>query len=97
MALQVNPMELIKMIKSGQNPQQLLMSILEQSAMTSPMGANLLSLAKENKTSDIERIARNIAKEKGLDFDAEFNAFKEKIQGSSFCSTLKMAAIALPI
>ena len=78
MALQVNPMELIKMIKSGQNPQQLLMSILEQSAMTSPMGANLLSLAKKNKTSDIERIARNIAKEKGLDFDAEFNAFKEK-------------------
>lgn len=78
MALQVNSMELIKMIKSGQNPQQLLMSILEQSAMTSPMGANLLSLAKENKTSDIERIARNIAKEKGLDFDAEFNAFKEK-------------------
>lgn len=78
MALTVNPMELIKMIKSGQNPQQLLISILEQQAASTPMGANLLSLAKENKTAEMEKIARNIAKEKGLDFDKEFNAFKEK-------------------
>ena len=78
MALQVNPIELIQMIKEGKNPQQLLMSILEGQASANPMGANLLKLAKENKTSEIEKIARNIAKEKGLDFDTEFNAFKQK-------------------
>ena len=42
--------------------------------------AEIMGCTEESvvSTSDIERIARNIAKEKGLDFDAEFNAFKEK-------------------
>jgi hypothetical protein len=36
-------------------------------------------LAKENKTKDIEKIARNMCAERGLDFDKEFDAFKKKI------------------
>ena len=42
---QVNPMMLIQMIKQGKNPQQLMMSILEGSAASTPIGANLLQLA----------------------------------------------------
>ena len=76
--MQVNPMQLIAMIKNGQNPQQLLMSILEQNANT-PMGANLLNLAKGNKTQEIEKIVRNIYKQKGLDYDQAFNALKETL------------------
>ena len=76
MSLQVNPAQLIQMIKNGQNPQQLLMNILEGQAANSPMGANLLNLAKNNKTAEIEQIARNIAQTRGIDFDQEFNAFK---------------------
>ena len=64
MGFMVNPMELIKMIKNGQNPQQLLMKILEGQVGSTPMGANLLSLAKENNVAEIEKIARNVAKEK---------------------------------
>lgn len=79
MPLQVNPIQLIQMIRQGQNPQQLLMSILEQSAKNNPMGANLLQLVKENKTDQIEQIARNFSKERGLDFDKEFNAFKQQL------------------
>ena len=78
MGFMVNPMELIKMIKNGQNPQQLLMKILEGQAGSTPMGANLLSLVKENNVAEIEKIARNVAKEKGIDFDTEFQAFKER-------------------
>lgn len=78
MGFMVNPMELIKMIKNGQNPQQLLMKILEGQVGSTPMGANLLSLAKENNVAEIEKIARNVAKEKGIDFDTEFQAFKER-------------------
>ena len=44
-----------------------------------PMGANLLQLAKQNKTAEIERIARNLAQQKGLDYDTEFNAFKKNL------------------
>ena len=76
--MQVNPMQLIAMIKNGKNPQQLMMSILEQSAET-PMGANLLNLAKGNKTQEIEKIVRNIYQQKGLDYDKAFNALKETL------------------
>lgn len=70
-------MELVQMIKGGQNPQQLVMHALEQQAQGNPLYANLLSLAKNNQTTEIEAIARNMMKEKGLDFDTEFANFKK--------------------
>ena len=76
--MQVNPMQLIQMIKSGKNPQQLMLSILEQRSQNNPMYQNLMMLAKNNRTSDIEQIARNLAKERGIDFDKEFNAFRRQ-------------------
>lgn len=60
MSMNINPMQLIQMIKGGQNPQQLVMNMLEQQMQNTPMGANLLSLAKQNRSADIEQIARNI-------------------------------------
>lgn len=79
MPMNVNPMQLIAMIKNGQNPQQLMMSVLEDQASSNPMGVNLLNLAKGNQTEELEKIARNIAKDKGLDFDKEFSAFKQML------------------
>jgi hypothetical protein len=55
-----------------------MLSILEGQAGT-PMGANLLKLAREGKTAEIEQLARNLSKESGLDFDTEFNAFKQSL------------------
>lgn len=75
----VNPMELIMMIKQGYNPQQLLMNVLQNSMKGTPMGDNLINLVQQGNKSEIERIARNLAQHKGLDFDTEFNAFKNKI------------------
>ena len=73
----VNPMTLIQMIKQGQNPQQLLMSILSNSAGNSPINQNLINMIKQNKTADIETFARNYLASQGRDFDTEFNAFKK--------------------
>ena len=73
----VNPLMLIQMMKSGQNPQQLLMSILEGQAGTNPISANLLDMVKENRKGDIEQFARNYFASNGMDFDKEFNAFKQ--------------------
>lgn len=76
--LSVNPMELIQMIKNGQNPQQLVLRVLENNVGNSnPVLANLLSLAKQNRTDEIEKVARNLCQEKGIDFDKEFNSFKK--------------------
>ena len=43
------------------------------------MGDNLINLAQQGNKAEIERIARNLAQQQGLDFDTEFNAFKSKI------------------
>jgi hypothetical protein len=76
---QVNPMMLIQMIKQGKNPQQLMMSVLEGSASMSPVGANLLQLAKNNDTQGIEKFARNVFQSRGLDYDKEFNLLKQTL------------------
>jgi hypothetical protein len=44
-----------------------------------PLMANLLDLAKKNRGDEIERIARNLCKERGVDFDKEFNNFKKNL------------------
>lgn len=77
----VNPMQLISQIRQGQNPQQLMMNILEANAASNPVYANLLNMAKEGRTQDIEAFARNVAKEKGIDFDKEFSKFKKQYFG----------------
>ena len=77
MAYPVNPMQLIQMIKSGRNPQQLLASILEGQAANNPVSSNLLNMIKQNRTADIESFARNYFASQGKDFDTEFRAFKE--------------------
>ena len=81
MPYQVNPVELISQIKQGQNPQQLMLNILESEASTNPIVGNLLTLAKQNRTADIEAFARNVAKERGIDFDKEFSKFKKQYFG----------------
>ena len=75
----VDPKMLIQMIRQGQNPQQIMLNLLEQQASSTPLGKNLIDLAKQNKTAEIEQIARNLARERGIDYDKEFNAFKQKL------------------
>lgn len=73
----MNPMQLISMLCNGGNPQQLVMSLLQNEMGNTPMGQNLLSLAQKGDAPQIEEIARNICKQKGVDFDKEFSAFKQ--------------------
>lgn len=71
--------QIISMIRNGNNPQQLVMSMLQQQSANNPMLNNVLQLAKNNDQKGIEEIARNVAKEKGLDFDKEFLNFKHML------------------
>ena len=63
-------------MKNG-NPEQMMMSMLEQSAQNNPILENLLNMAKNNDSEGIESYVRNVAKEKGIDYDKEFNSFKQ--------------------
>lgn len=68
--------QIINMIKSGQNPQQVMINLL-QGMQNTPLGVNLLNLAKQNRGADIEQVARNLMREQGKDFDTEFQAFRK--------------------
>lgn len=76
--MNTNPMQLLQMIRGGQNPQQLMLSMLEKQSNT-PLGANLLNMARNNDTQGIEQVARNLASQKGIDFDKEFAAFRQQL------------------
>jgi len=75
--MNVNPIQLIQMIKSGQNPQQLIMSIFQGNSNNNPILQNAVNLAQKGDVSALEIIARNLAQQRGLDFDKEFTKFKQ--------------------
>ena len=75
----VNPMMIIQAIRSGQNPQQLMMNILENNMAGTPLGDNLIQLARQGKSADIEQIVRNMYKSRGIDFDKEFPNFVQRL------------------
>lgn len=78
--MNVNPMQLLQMIKGGSNPQQLIMSVLDQQAQQNPIYANIMKLAKDQDSAGLEKIARNLAQERGIDFDKEFANFKQNFK-----------------
>lgn len=78
--MNVNPMQLISMIKQGSNPQQLMLSLLEQNVSNNPVAQNIMELAKNGQGADIEKIARNLCAQRGVDFDKEFNSFKNSLK-----------------
>lgn len=75
----INPMQIIAMIKNGQNPQQLVLSMLENQMGGTPMGDNLLTMARNGQSADIEKFARNLFESRGIDFDKEFTSFKSQM------------------
>lgn len=76
--MQVNPkMQMfMQVIRNKDNPEQLIMSMLQQQAQGNPMLLNLLELAQAGKTQNIEQIARNMMEAQGVDFDKEFGDFR---------------------
>lgn len=76
----VDPKMLIQMIRQGQNPQQLMLSILQGQTYNNPLGKNLLNLAQSGQTSELEKVIRNMyAQQGGKNFDQDFEAFKRAI------------------
>ena len=72
----MNPMQFLRGIK---NPQQFVMNMLVQNQ--TPMGMQLINLAKTGNKTQIENFARNICKERGMDFDKQFAEFMKQING----------------
>lgn len=78
--MNINPIQLIQMIKGGKNPQQLVMNILQQQGQNNPILSNAMNLAQNGNASALEVLARNLAAQRGIDFDKEFENFKKQLQ-----------------
>lgn len=70
---------ILNMMKGGQTPKQVVMNVVKDKMNQDPLGQNIMNLANNKKEKEIEMIARNICKEKGVDFDKEFNSFKRML------------------
>lgn len=72
-----NMQDFMQVIKNG-NPQELVMNMLQKDAHRgNQIAGTLIQMINSGDSQGIERVARNIAKEKGIDFDKEFNSFKQ--------------------
>ena len=69
-------MEFMKGIK---NPKQFVMNMLKQNQ--NPMAIQLMQMANSGNTKQIEQFARNVCKERGMDFDKSFAEFMKQING----------------
>lgn len=76
--MNVNPMQLIQMIKGGKNPQQLILNILQQQGQNNPIISNAVNMAQNSNTSGLQMLARNLAAQRGLDFDKELANLKNQ-------------------
>ena len=76
--MNVNPIQLIQMIKGGKNPQQLVMNILQQQGQNNPILSNAVNMAQNGNMSGLEMLARNLAVQRGLDFDKELANLKNQ-------------------
>ena len=65
-----NPLEMIKMfMNGGKNPQEIAMQMIGDN--NNPVIQNLVNMAKKGDYEGVEKVARNMFKEQGRDFDAE--------------------------
>lgn len=71
--MNVNPIQLIQLIKGGSNPQQLIMSLLSQPGKNNPIINNAINLAQKGDMAALEMIAKNIAQQRGIDYETALN------------------------
>jgi len=73
----MNPIMMIKRFMSqGLTPQ----GILNKMNINNPILSNVISMAQNGDSKGVENFARNICKQKGLDFDKEFSKFKDTLK-----------------
>ena len=77
----MNPMAFMQMLRGG-NPKDIVMNMIKQQSGNNPMINNLIEMANNGDKNGVETFARNLLKNKGLDFDKEFNNFMGQINNN---------------
>lgn len=69
----MNPINMLKGMMGISNPKDMAMKMLKNN--TNPIFANLTQMMEKGDDKGIEQFARNICKEKNIDFDKQFGEF----------------------
>lgn len=70
----MTPMDFIGLIK-GRNPQELVMSMIQNNNINDPMINELIGYAQKGDMNNVNKIAENFFKQRGQNFGQEFNSF----------------------
>ena len=69
----MNPVQFVKMMRGG-NPQKVVMDMMREQAGNNPVMRN----AEKGDSEGIEKLARNLCKEQGIDADEMVNKIKSQ-------------------
>ena len=69
----MNPINMLKGMMGIGNPKDMAMKMLSQN--NNPIFKNLIDMANKGDSKGVEEFARNICKEKNIDFDKQFGEF----------------------
>lgn len=70
----INPIEMIGLLK-GRDPQQLVMSMIQNNNINDPTINELIECAKSGDNQKLTNLAETIFQKQGKDFTTEFNNF----------------------
>lgn len=72
-----NPMGLLKQyMVQGMTPK----GILNRMSINNPILGNVMNMAENGDSSGVENFARNICKQRGIDFDSAFQQFRNNFK-----------------
>ena len=74
----MNPINILKGMIGIGNPKDMAMKMLKNN--TNPIFANLTQMMEKGDDKGIEQFARNICKEKNIDFDKQFGEFMKNFK-----------------
>lgn len=74
----MNPINILKGMMGIGNPKDMAMKMLKNN--TNPIFANLTQMMEKGDDKGIEQFARNICKEKNIDFDKQFGEFMKNFK-----------------
>mgnify|MGYP000593105391 FL=1 len=74
----MNPLNIFQMMKNG-NPQQFLQQMMgNNQIMSNPLIKNAMQMAQNGDMQGVEKMARNLCNEKGINADDMMNQIKRK-------------------
>lgn len=68
-----NPINMIKMMMGKMSPKEMVMGVLKNNS--NPIMGNLMEMMEKGDEKGIENFARNVCKERGINFDKDFKDF----------------------